>query len=65
MANTNVFTKDFVHRAKSLRNAYGEIFNLEIAYISICIFAHDVSSNSINGGKHDTIYAYYRSRASG
>ena len=65
MANTNVSTNSCVHRAKSLRNTRGEIFNLEIAYISICIFEHDASSNSVNGGKRDTIYAYYRHRASG
>ena len=65
VANTNVSPKSCVHRAKSLRNTCGEIFNLEIAYTSICIFEHDASSNSVNGGKGDTIYAYYKPRASG
>ena len=65
VANTNVSPNSCVHRAKSLRNTCGEIFNLEITYTSICIFEHDASSNSVNGGKGDTIYAYYKPRASG
>ena len=65
LANTNVSSKSCVHRAKNLRNTCGEIFNLEIAYTSICTFEHDASSNSVNGGKGDTIYAYYKPRSSG